>query len=64
MQPIADNQPFTILANALRSLLLGGAEAVGFGHTASHLVTLSIVWCLGILLIFSMIAITRFNRRR
>ena len=33
MQPIADNQPFTIFSNALRSLTLGGADAVGLGHS-------------------------------
>ena len=33
MQPVADNQPFTILSNALRSLTLGGTDAVGLGHT-------------------------------
>jgi ABC-2 type transport system permease protein/oleandomycin transport system permease protein len=64
MQPIADNQPFTILANALRSLLLGGADAVGLGHSTSHWVRLSIAWCVGILVTFSTIAVTRFARRR
>ena len=64
MQPIADNQPFTILANALRSLLLGGADAVGLGYSTSHWVGLSIAWCVSILLVFSTIAVTRFARQR
>jgi ABC-2 type transport system permease protein len=64
IQPIADNQPFTILSNALRSLTLGGAEALGLGHSTAYWVVLSLVWCAGILLLFSTIAVARFARRR
>jgi ABC transporter DrrB family efflux protein len=64
MQPIADNQPFTILSNATRSLTLGGTEAVGIGHTTTYWVVLSLVWCAGVFLVFSTIAVTRFARRR
>jgi ABC-type multidrug transport system permease subunit len=64
MQPIPDNQPFNILGNALRSLLLGGADAVGLGQSTSHWVRLSIAWCVGILLVFGTTAVTWFARRR
>jgi ABC transporter DrrB family efflux protein len=64
LQPIANNQPFTILSNALRSLTLGGADAVGLGHTTTYWVVLSLVWCGGIFLVFSTIAVSRFARRR
>ena len=64
LQPIANNQPFTILSNALRSLTLGGADAVGLGHTTTYWVVLSLVWCAGIFLVFSTIAVSRFSRRR
>lgn len=64
MQPVADNQPFTVLSNALRSLTLGGPEAVGLGHTTAYWIVLSLVWCVGILLVFGAIAVTRFTRRR
>jgi ABC transporter DrrB family efflux protein len=64
LQPIGNNQPFTILSNALRSLTLGGPEAVGLGHTTTYWVTLSLVWCAGIFLVFSTIAVSRFSRRR
>jgi ABC-type multidrug transport system permease subunit len=64
MQPVADNQPLTILANALRSLLLGGADAVGLRYSTYHWVGLSIAWCVSILLVFSTVAVTRFARRR
>jgi ABC-2 type transport system permease protein len=64
MQPIANHQPFTIFSNALRSLTLGGADAVGLGHSTAYWVLLSLVWSAGILLVFSTIAVSRFARRR
>jgi ABC transporter DrrB family efflux protein len=64
MQPIANNQPFTILSNAMRSLVLGGPHAVRIGHTTTYWVVLSLVWCAGIFLVFSTIAVRRFSRQR
>jgi ABC transporter DrrB family efflux protein len=64
MQPIGNNQPFTIFSNALRSLTLGGADAVGLGHNTAYWVALSLVWCAGIFVVFSTIAVSRFARRR
>jgi len=64
MQPVADNQPLTIFTNALRSLTLGGSEALGLGHSTAYWVMLSFVWCAGILLVFSTIAVARFARLR
>jgi ABC-2 type transport system permease protein/oleandomycin transport system permease protein len=64
MQPVADNQPFTIFSNALRSLTLGGAEALGLGHSTFYWVMLSLVWCTVILLVFATIAVARFGRAR
>jgi ABC transporter DrrB family efflux protein len=64
MQPVANNQPFTVLSNAMRSLTLGGADKVGLGHSTTYWVVLSLVWCAGIFLVFSTIAVSRFTRRR
>jgi ABC transporter DrrB family efflux protein len=64
MQPISDHQPFTIFSNALRCLTLGGADAVGLGHTTSYWVALSLVWAAGIFLVFSTFAVSRFSRQR
>ncbi|HEX5095703.1 MAG TPA: ABC transporter permease, partial [Acidimicrobiia bacterium] len=64
LQPVANNQPFTVYSNAMRSLLLGGADAVGLSHSTTYWVGLSLVWCAGILLVFSAIAVARFARRR
>jgi len=64
MQPVSNNQPFTIMSNALRSLVLGGAQQAGLGHTTTYWVLLALVWCAGIFLIFASIAVMRFSRRR
>ncbi len=64
LQPVADNQPFTVFSNALRSLTQGGTDAVGIGHTTTYWIVLSLAWCAGIFLVFSSIAVARFSRRR
>ena len=40
-------------ATRMRSLTLGGADAVGLGHSTAYWVVLSLVWCAGIFLVFS-----------
>lgn len=64
MQPVAENQPITIFSNALRSLTLGGGEAVGLGHSTTYWVALSLMWCAGIMVVFGSIAVSKFARRR
>jgi ABC-2 type transport system permease protein len=64
MQPIADHQPFTIFSNALRCLTLGGADAVGLGHSTAYWVGLSFAWCAGIFAVFCAFSVARFARRR
>jgi ABC transporter DrrB family efflux protein len=64
LQPVANNQPFTVLSNALRSLTLGGTDAVGLGHSTTYWVALSLAWCVGIAVLFGALAMSRFARRR
>jgi ABC-type multidrug transport system permease subunit len=64
LRPIADNQPFTVFSNALRGLTLGSPRTFGIGHTTTHWVVLTLVWCAGIFLVFSTIAVMRFSRPR
>jgi len=64
MQAFASNQPVTVVINAVRSLMLGGTSAAGVGHSTAHWVTLSLVWCAGILAVFGTIAVARFARTR
>jgi ABC-2 type transport system permease protein len=64
LQPVASHQPVTVIINAVRSLMLGGADAAGIGHSTAYWVGLSAAWCAGILLVFGSFAVTRFSRTR
>src|SRR5262245_11633384 len=60
----AANQPVTVLINAVRSLMLGGTDVAGLDHTTSYWVVLSLLWCAGILAVFSILTSARFARSR
>src|SRR5262249_42484990 len=60
----AAHQPVTVLINAVRSLVLGGTEAAGVGHTTSYWVLNSLLWCAGIFALFSALTSARFARSR
>lgn len=62
MQPFAANQPVSVIINAVRSLMQGGTQVVGIGHTTGYWVVLSLVWCAGIMLVFSALATARFSK--
>ncbi len=64
MQPFAANQPISVIINAVRSLMVGGTDVVGIGHTTTYWVVLSLVWSAGIALLFATVATLRFGRRR
>jgi ABC-2 type transport system permease protein len=64
MEPFAANQPVTVMINAVRSLMLGGTDAAGVGHTTTYWVTLSLIWCAAILIVSAVVAVRRFGRTR
>jgi len=64
LQPVASNQPVTVIINAVRSLMLGGADTAGVGHTTGYWVGLSAAWCAGILAVFAGFSVARFARTR
>jgi ABC-2 type transport system permease protein len=64
MQPFAANQPISVIVNAVRSLMSGGAQAVGISHTTTYWVVLSLIWCAAIMLVFGTIATSRFAKMR
>jgi ABC-type multidrug transport system permease subunit len=64
LQPVAANQPLTVMVNATRSLMLGGTDAAGVGHTTGYWVVLTLAWCAGLLLVASVFAVRRFARMR
>jgi ABC-type multidrug transport system permease subunit len=64
MQPIADHQPITPLVNAVRSLMLGGTDAAGLGHTTTYWVAISLGWRAAITTVFGGLAVSRFAPTR
>jgi ABC-2 type transport system permease protein len=64
LQAFASHQPVTVLINAVRSLMLGGTDAAGVGHSTAYWVALSLVWCAGIVAAFGGLAVARFAKTR
>jgi ABC-2 type transport system permease protein len=64
LQDVAANQPVSVIINAVRSLMLGGTDAAGVGHSTTYWVVLSLLWCAGIGAVFSGLAVARFARTR
>lgn len=64
LQPFAANQPVSVIINAVRSLMLGGTERVGIGHSTGYWVVLSLIWCAGIMAFFGSLAVARFSRSK
>ncbi len=64
MQPFAANQPVSVIINAVRSLMQGGTEVVGIGHSTGYWVGLSLVWCVAIALVFGTLATAKFAKAR
>jgi ABC-2 type transport system permease protein/oleandomycin transport system permease protein len=60
----AANQPVSVITNAVRSLMLGGTDVAGVGHTTSYWVLLSLLWSVGILALFSVLTSAHFARSR
>ena len=57
----ADNQPITIVSNALRGLILGEG-ALPVGHTVSGEVILALGWIAAILAVFAPLAVRTYRR--
>jgi ABC transporter DrrB family efflux protein len=64
MQPFAANQPITVIINAVRSLMQGGTDTVGIGHSTGYWIVLSLIWSAAIMVVFAAIAVARFSRTR
>jgi ABC transporter DrrB family efflux protein len=64
MQPFAANQPMSVIINAVRSLMEGGPERIGIGHTTGYWIVLSLIWSAAIMVVFGALAVSRFGRTR
>lgn len=62
LQVFADNQPITVIANAVRSLMIP-EEALGFfGLDQGQLILQSIAWIVGIVVVFGYISVRQYKR--
>jgi len=62
LQPIAENQPITIMVDAVRALTLGDPALAGLPESTAHYVVLSLIWCVGLVAVFLPIAVSRYAR--
>jgi ABC transporter DrrB family efflux protein len=62
MQPIAEHQPITVMANAVRSLALGDPALAGLGHTTSYWVSLSLIWSAALVVVLAPVAVVLYRR--
>ncbi len=64
MQPFAANQPISVMINATRSLMQGGTKRIGIEHTTTYWVVLTLIWCVGISVVFGYLCVARFSRTK
>jgi ABC transporter DrrB family efflux protein len=62
LQPVAEHQPITAMVNAVRSLVLGGADAAGLSSSTGYWVAVALLWSLGLVVVFGPIAVARYRR--
>ncbi|HEY2578475.1 MAG TPA: ABC transporter permease [Streptosporangiaceae bacterium] len=62
MQAFASNQPITYMVDAVRALSQGHAAEAVIGHSTGYLVTGSLLWALGFVVVFGPLAALRYRR--
>lgn len=62
LRGFAENQPVTVMMDAVRTLTQGEAAETMLGHGSGHYVARALAWTAGIITVSAVIAVTRFNR--
>jgi len=62
MQSFAQNQPITVMVDAVRSLVLGTNTGSALPHTTGYYVVGTFLWAAGISLVFGALSIARYRR--
>lgn len=62
MRPVAEHQPVTAIANAVRSLALGDPAMAGLDHTTGYWILVSLAWSAGIAAVFAALAVALYRR--
>ena len=62
MQSFAQNQPLTVMVDAIRALTEGPVAEAALGHSASYYVIRSLLWGAALLAVFVPVAVARYRR--
>ena len=62
MRGFADNQPLTVMVNAVRTLTQGAPAESLLGHPASYFVVRSLLWSVALVAVFAPLAVAKFRR--
>jgi ABC-2 type transport system permease protein len=62
MQPFANNQPMSLMCNAVRILTDGSAATHLLGHSLQYYLVGSLLWTAGITLVFAPFAAWKLQR--
>lgn len=62
MRGFAENQPITVMVNAVRTLTQGHPAEELLGHPASYFVIRSLLWSIGLIAVFAPLAIAKYRR--
>jgi ABC transporter DrrB family efflux protein len=62
MRGFAENQPITVMVNAVRTLTQGEPAEALLGHPTSYFVIRSLLWSAGIVAVFAPLAVAKYRR--
>jgi ABC-2 type transport system permease protein len=62
MRGFAENQPITVMVNAVRTLTQGHPAEVLLGHPTSYFVIRSLLWSVGLVAVFAPLAVAKYRR--
>jgi len=62
LRGFAENQPVTVMVNAVRSLTQGGSAEALLGHRATYFVVRSLLWSAALVAVFAPLAVAKYRR--
>ena len=62
MRGFAENQPVTVMVNAVRTLTQGGPAQALLGHPAGYFVVRSLLWSVVLVAVFAPLAVAKYRR--
>jgi ABC-type multidrug transport system permease subunit len=62
MQGFAENQPLTVMVNAVRCMTQGAPAEALLGHPTSYFVIRALIWSVAIIAVFAPLAVAKYRR--